>query len=322
VFFAGIDTLSFRNAAADVIWVSEFVEGRIVRCLEVIVYEPSLFLLFKREVMAFQLGDEVQIQLFLAFTYLVVPVDYILSLCFWDCILLTWLRPNCQVGALKHGKDFLAVCCWTSYFRLRVNLWSVQTLHAFHALILFHTTEGELCLCHASFEFFPGVLLLLIERNPVGRELWLISWADSPLFVSEGEVRFSEIKTCLLSILLPDLIYVGFGCRQVGTLLSVEGALVYALWKTDWSGVEAVRAAVGCREPVWSSFNASMVNLYVGLGCPHLSTINFESRIHLSLSRVRYVFTEFVCVCSELEVALTYVFSVHVCFFLAQGYTA
>ena len=82
MFFAGIGTLSFRNAAADVIWISEFVEGRIVRCLEVIVYEPSLFLLFKREVMAFQLGDEVQIQLFLAFTYLVVPVDYILSLSF------------------------------------------------------------------------------------------------------------------------------------------------------------------------------------------------------------------------------------------------
>jgi len=82
MFFAGIDPLSFRNAAADVIWVSEFVEGRIVRCLEVIVNEPSLFLLFKREIMALQLGDKVQIHLFLAFTYLVVAVDYILCLSF------------------------------------------------------------------------------------------------------------------------------------------------------------------------------------------------------------------------------------------------
>jgi hypothetical protein len=46
VFFTGVGALAFGYSAADIVWVSEFVEGSAVRRLEVVVHHSSLFLLF------------------------------------------------------------------------------------------------------------------------------------------------------------------------------------------------------------------------------------------------------------------------------------
>ena len=119
MFFAGVGTLGVWDAAADLIRVTKLVEGLVVGRLEVVIDHATLLLLSEREVMAFQLGLQNAIVLFLGLRiFVVLQHKLVLGL---GNRLFSLLRANLHTCRLHLGTDFASICGLSTLLSLCID---------------------------------------------------------------------------------------------------------------------------------------------------------------------------------------------------------
>lgn len=130
VGIASVSPLGVRDPRTDLIRVAEDVERRIVRRLEVVVNQATLFLLAKCEVVALQLGHQVQISLLLLFSILKTTLSHVLLLGLRGSVLGLAIGANSDVGALELGTDLASIGSLSTLSGLCIDLTGVHRLIA------------------------------------------------------------------------------------------------------------------------------------------------------------------------------------------------
>ena len=125
---SSISSLSVGDARTDIVRVAEDVERRVVRGLEVVVHQATLLLLAKREVVALQLGHQVQISLLLLFSIMETTLSHVLLLSFRGIDLGLAVGANCDIGALELLTDLAPISSLPTMPGLCIDLTRVHRL--------------------------------------------------------------------------------------------------------------------------------------------------------------------------------------------------
>ena len=119
VFFSGVGTLGIWDAAADFIRVAKLVEGLVVGRLEVVIDHTTLLLFSERKVMAFQLGLQNAVVLFLGLRVSVI-LQHELVLGLGDR-LFSLLRADFHTCCLHLGTNFASICGLSALLSLCID---------------------------------------------------------------------------------------------------------------------------------------------------------------------------------------------------------